>query len=93
MGQSGLNLVRGLKSDPFTAIIPALILAGSHDADVGPNRSQGSGPGESGKIADPHFDEHGFVGQVWKDLSVINPNPTRSPQFNSAHDAIPTGGQ
>jgi CheY-like chemotaxis protein len=33
MGQAGLQLVRGLKSDPFTAIIPALILAGSHDAD------------------------------------------------------------
>ena len=33
MGPAGLALVRGLKSDPFTAIIPALILAGSHDAD------------------------------------------------------------
>ena len=27
MGQSGLQLVRGLKSDPFTAIIPALKLS------------------------------------------------------------------
>lgn len=34
MGQAGLQLVRRLKSDPFTAIIPALILAGSHDDDA-----------------------------------------------------------
>jgi GGDEF domain-containing protein len=33
MGKSGLELVQRLKSDPFTAIIPALILAGNHDAD------------------------------------------------------------
>jgi diguanylate cyclase (GGDEF)-like protein len=33
MGQVGLQLVGRLKTDPFTAIIPALILAGSHDAD------------------------------------------------------------
>ena len=30
MGAPGLELVRELKSDPFTAIIPALILASSH---------------------------------------------------------------
>jgi diguanylate cyclase (GGDEF)-like protein len=34
MGEAGLQLVRRLKSDPFTAIIPALVLAGSHDADA-----------------------------------------------------------
>ncbi len=33
MGSAGLELVRRLKSDPFTAIVPALVLAGSHDAD------------------------------------------------------------
>jgi GGDEF domain-containing protein len=33
MSAAGLELVRRLKSDPFTAIIPALILASSHDAD------------------------------------------------------------
>jgi len=33
MGKAGLELVRGLKSDPFTAIIPALILASSHEAE------------------------------------------------------------
>ncbi|NOT07407.1 MAG: diguanylate cyclase [Gemmatimonadales bacterium] len=33
MGARGVELVRGLKSDPFTAIIPALVLARSHDAD------------------------------------------------------------
>ena len=33
MGDLGLTLVRGLKSDPFTAIIPALILSGSHNAE------------------------------------------------------------
>ena len=33
MGDLGLTLVRGLKSDPFTAIIPALILSGNHDAE------------------------------------------------------------
>jgi len=32
MGQDGIELVRRLKSDPFTAIIPALVLAGRHDA-------------------------------------------------------------
>ena len=34
MGDLGLNLVQRLKSDPFTAIIPALILSGRHDADA-----------------------------------------------------------
>ena len=34
MGAAGLELVRRLKSDPFTAIIPALILASSHEAEV-----------------------------------------------------------
>jgi GGDEF domain-containing protein len=34
MGKAGLDLVRHLKSDPFTAIIPALVLAGSHDAEA-----------------------------------------------------------
>jgi diguanylate cyclase (GGDEF)-like protein len=33
MGAAGLELVRRLKSDPFTAIIPALILASSHEAE------------------------------------------------------------
>ena len=33
MGALGLTLVRDLKSDPFTAIIPALILSGHHDAE------------------------------------------------------------
>ena len=33
MAGAGLELVRRLKSDPFTAIIPALILASSHDAE------------------------------------------------------------
>jgi len=33
MGPAGLALVRQLKSDPFSAIIPALILAASHQAD------------------------------------------------------------
>jgi GGDEF domain-containing protein len=33
MGPAGLELVRRLKGDPFTAIVPALVLAGSHDAD------------------------------------------------------------
>ena len=34
MGDLGLNLVQRLKSDPFTAIIPALILSGRHDAEA-----------------------------------------------------------
>ena len=34
MGAAGLELVRQLKSDPFTAIIPALVFAASHDADA-----------------------------------------------------------
>ena len=33
MGPSGLALVRQLKSDPFTAIIPALVLAATHQAE------------------------------------------------------------
>ena len=33
MGASGLALVRQLKSDPFTAIIPALVLASNHKAE------------------------------------------------------------
>jgi GGDEF domain-containing protein len=33
MGAAGLELVRRLKSDPFTAIIPALIFAGDHVAE------------------------------------------------------------
>jgi GGDEF domain-containing protein len=33
MGDLGLTLVRELKSDPFTAIIPALVLSGNHDAE------------------------------------------------------------
>ena len=33
MGTPALDLVRGLKSDPFTAIIPALVFADSHNAD------------------------------------------------------------
>ncbi|HEX7025474.1 MAG TPA: diguanylate cyclase [Gemmatimonadales bacterium] len=33
MAAQGLSLVRRLKGDPFTAIVPALILAGSHDAE------------------------------------------------------------
>ena len=33
MGLPALELVRRLKIDPFTAIIPALVLAASHDAD------------------------------------------------------------
>src|SRR5688572_24014572 len=33
MGELGLTLVRRLKSDPFTAIIPALVLSGSHEAE------------------------------------------------------------
>jgi GGDEF domain-containing protein len=33
MGDLGLTLVRDLKSDPFTAIIPALILSGNHNAE------------------------------------------------------------
>ncbi|MGH7562360.1 MAG: diguanylate cyclase [Gemmatimonadales bacterium] len=33
MGTAGLELVRKLKSDPFAAIIPALVLAGSHEAE------------------------------------------------------------
>ena len=33
MGAAGISLVRRLKSDPFTAIIPALVLAGTHDAE------------------------------------------------------------
>ncbi len=32
MGAVGLELARHLKSDPFTAIIPTLVLAGAHDA-------------------------------------------------------------
>jgi len=32
MGALGLELVRRIKIDPFTAIVPALVLAGSHDA-------------------------------------------------------------
>jgi GGDEF domain-containing protein len=33
MGRPALDLVRRLKSDPFTAIIPALVFAASHDAE------------------------------------------------------------
>ncbi|HET9274925.1 MAG TPA: diguanylate cyclase [Gemmatimonadales bacterium] len=33
MGASALDLVRRLKSDPFAAIIPVLVLAGNHDAE------------------------------------------------------------
>ena len=33
MGPTGLKLVKHLKSDPFTAIIPALVLSGAHDAE------------------------------------------------------------
>ena len=34
MGQTGVTLVRRLKGDPFTAIIPALVLSGTHEADT-----------------------------------------------------------
>jgi len=33
MGRPAVDLVRRLKSDPFTAIIPALVFAASHDAE------------------------------------------------------------
>jgi len=33
MGEPGLELVRALKSDPFTAIIPVLVLASLHEAE------------------------------------------------------------
>jgi diguanylate cyclase (GGDEF)-like protein len=33
MSGPGLTLVRHLKSDPFTAILPALVLSGSHEAE------------------------------------------------------------
>src|SRR5262245_59365008 len=47
----------------------------------------------AGDVADAHFDEHGMLDQVRKNLRVVNPNSSGIVQLNPANDAIPTSAQ